>query len=113
MSLAEITCPILAFVGEVDDIGQPLAVRGISQAAPRAKVYESTLRAGHFGLVVGSTAANHTWPTTGELVQWTGRVSDPLPGPYRAHGLRRTISQTRPECRSAIGSSTPWPRSPK
>ncbi|MER2208371.1 MAG: alpha/beta fold hydrolase, partial [Rhodococcus sp. (in: high G+C Gram-positive bacteria)] len=78
VSLAEITCPILAFVGEVDDIGQPQAVRGISQAAPRAKVYESTLRAGHFGLVVGSTAANHTWPTTGEFVQWT-ETGGPLP----------------------------------
>lgn len=73
VSLAEITCPILAFVGEVDDIGQPQAVRGIRHAAPRAQVYESSLRAGHFGLVVGSAAANHTWPTTGEFVLWTER----------------------------------------
>src|SRR3546814_5291395 len=50
----------------------------MSRAAPRAKVYESTLRAGHFGLVVGSTAANHTWPTTGEFVQWT-ETGGPLP----------------------------------
>ncbi len=33
VSLAELSCPILAFVGEVDDIGQPLAVRGIKRAA--------------------------------------------------------------------------------
>jgi putative long chain acyl-CoA synthase len=70
VSLAELTCPIMAFVGEVDDIGQPLAVRGIRRAAPRANVYESTLRVGHFGLVVGSAAAAHTWPTTGEWVRW-------------------------------------------
>ncbi|QCQ91266.1 acyl-CoA synthetase [Rhodococcus sp. SGAir0479] len=76
VSLAEISCPVLAFVGEVDDIGQPLAVRGIKRAAPRAEVFESTLRAGHFGLVVGSAAASRTWPTTGEWVLWregTGR----------------------------------------
>lgn len=71
VSLAELTCPILAFVGEVDDIGQPVAVRGIRRAAPRAKVFESTLRAGHFGLVVGSSAATRTWPTAGRFVLWT------------------------------------------
>ncbi|WP_441346822.1 acyl-CoA synthetase [Rhodococcus sp. W8901] len=70
VSLAEITCPVLAFVGEVDDIGQPLAVRGIKRAAPRAEAFESTLRAGHFGLVVGSAAAARTWPTTGQWVRW-------------------------------------------
>ncbi|MDJ0393208.1 AMP-binding protein [Rhodococcus sp. G-MC3] len=70
LTLSDLTVPILAFVGEVDDIGQPLAVRGIRRAAPRAEVYESTLRAGHFGLVVGSTAASQTWPTTGEWILW-------------------------------------------
>ena len=58
VTLAEITCPILAFLGEVDDIGQPLAVRGIRRASPRAEVYEYSLRAGHFGLVVGSVLGN-------------------------------------------------------
>ncbi|RVW05772.1 acyl-CoA synthetase [Rhodococcus xishaensis] len=70
VGLAELSCPILAFVGEVDDIGQPLAVRGIKRAAPHAEVFESTLRAGHFGLVVGSAAAARTWPATGEWVRW-------------------------------------------
>ncbi|KIQ19697.1 AMP-binding protein [Rhodococcus sp. MEB064] len=70
VSLAELTMPILAFVGEVDDIGQPLAVRGIRKAAPRAEVYEAGLRAGHFGLVVGSTAATQTWPTTSAWIRW-------------------------------------------
>jgi putative long chain acyl-CoA synthase len=70
ITLAEITCPILAFIGDVDDIGQPAAVRGIRWAAPRAEVSEVVLRAGHFGLVVRSTAATHTWPNVGKWVLW-------------------------------------------
>ena len=41
VTLTDITCPVLAFVGEVDDIGQPASVRGIRRAAPNAEVYES------------------------------------------------------------------------
>ena len=63
-------CPILAFVGEVDDIGQPPAVRGIKRAAPRAEVWEAMIRASHFGLVVGSKAANITWPTVADWALW-------------------------------------------
>ncbi|OHV04813.1 acyl-CoA synthetase [Mycobacterium talmoniae] len=70
VTLTDITCPVLAFVGEVDDIGQPAAVRGIRRAAPDADVYEYLLRAGHFGLVVGSKAAEETWPTVAGWVQW-------------------------------------------
>ncbi|MEE2032218.1 acyl-CoA synthetase [Rhodococcus chondri] len=70
VTLAEITCPVLAFVGEVDDIGQPLAVRGIRRAAPRAEVFEYSLRAGHFGLVVGTVAGQQTWPAVSEWVHW-------------------------------------------
>ncbi|MFZ0903687.1 MAG: acyl-CoA synthetase, partial [Mycobacterium sp.] len=78
ITLAEITCPVLAFVGEIDDIGQPASVRGIRRAAPRAEVSEVLLRAGHFGLVVGSTAATHTWPTVGNWVLWRdGRAPRP------------------------------------
>ena len=40
VTLTDITCPVLAFVGEVDDIGQPASVRGIRRAAPNAEVYE-------------------------------------------------------------------------
>src|SRR6201997_5639487 len=69
-TLTDITCPILAFIGEGDDIGQPASVRGIRRAAPNAEVYEYSLRTGHFGLVVGSTAATHTWPTVGNWVLW-------------------------------------------
>ncbi|MDL9938928.1 alpha/beta fold hydrolase [Gordonia sp. ABSL1-1] len=79
VSLAEITCPILAFVGEADDIGQPAAVRGIVRAAPNAKVYESRLAAGHFGLVVGSAAGSHTWPTVADWVNWVSLDADKPP----------------------------------
>jgi putative long chain acyl-CoA synthase len=78
VTLTDITCPVLAFVGEVDDIGQPPAVRGIRRAAPNAEVYEYTLRVGHFGLVVGSKAAQQSWPTVADWVLWiSGRADKP------------------------------------
>jgi putative long chain acyl-CoA synthase len=70
VTLTDITCPVLAFVGEVDDIGQPASVRGIRRAAPNAEVYERSIRTGHFGLVVGSRAARESWPTVAEWVRW-------------------------------------------
>ncbi len=76
VTLTDITCPVLAFVGEVDDIGQPASVRGIRRAAPNAEVYEYRLRAGHFGLVVGTKAAQQTWPTVAEWVLWSSGAAD-------------------------------------
>src|ERR1700752_119276 len=70
VTLSDINCPVLAVVGEVDDIGQPASVRGIKRAAPQADVYEFMIRAGHFGLVVGSKAATQTWPTVAQWVKW-------------------------------------------
>ncbi|WP_029115683.1 acyl-CoA synthetase [Mycobacterium sp. URHB0044] len=70
VTLSDIDCPVLAVVGEVDDIGQPASVRGIKRAAPKADVYEYLIRTGHFGLVVGSKAANQTWPTVAAWVKW-------------------------------------------
>ncbi len=104
ITLAEITCPVLAFIGEIDDIGQPASVRGIRRAAP-APVSEVLLRAGHFGLVVGSTAATHTWPTVGNWVLWQdGRgprpegvhamEADPSVGIDGAVGLASRISHS-------------------
>ncbi|MEY8016508.1 acyl-CoA synthetase [Mycobacterium servetii] len=76
VTLTDITCPVLAFVGEVDDIGQPASVRGIRRAAPNAEVYESIIRTGHFGLVVGSKAAEQSWPTVAAWVQWLSNGGD-------------------------------------
>src|SRR5690606_16143828 len=70
VTLSDIKCPVLAVVGEVDDIGQPASVRGIKRAAPDADVYEFTIRAGHFGLVVGSKASSQTWTTVAKWVKW-------------------------------------------
>jgi putative long chain acyl-CoA synthase len=70
VTLADIDCPILTFVGEVDEIAPPPAVRAINRAAPRADIYEVTLRAGHFGLVVGSTARRATWPIVAQWAHW-------------------------------------------
>lgn len=76
VTLTDITCPVLAFVGEVDDIGQPASVRGIRRAAPDAEVYESLIRTGHFGLVVGSKAAQQSWPTVAKWVKWLSTGGD-------------------------------------
>src|ERR1700761_1997794 len=76
VTLTDITCPVLAFVGEVDDIGQPASVRGIRRAAPNAEVYECLIRTGHFGLVVGSRAAQQSWPTVAEWVEWLATSGD-------------------------------------
>ncbi len=76
VTLGDIEVPILAVVGEVDDIGQPPAVRGIQRAAPNADVYEYLIRAGHFGLVVGSKAAAQSWPTVAGWVRWLSGEGD-------------------------------------
>lgn len=76
VTLTDITCPVLAFVGEVDDIGQPASVRGIRRAAPDAEVYEARIRTGHFGLVVGSKAAEQGWPTVAAWIEWLSTGGD-------------------------------------
>jgi putative long chain acyl-CoA synthase len=71
VTLADLSCPILYFVGSRDEMGRPAAVRGIRRAAPRSNVmYEVMVKAGHFGLVVGSTALTVTWPTIVDWMRW-------------------------------------------
>ena len=70
VTLADIDLPVLTVVGSTDTIGHPDAVRAIRRAAPSAEIYELTLRAGHFGLVVGSTAMAHTWPAVAAWARW-------------------------------------------
>jgi putative long chain acyl-CoA synthase len=71
VTLADITSPILYFVGNRDEMGRPAAVRGIRHAAPAAReLYEVPLKAGHFGLVVGSTALTITWPSVVAWMRW-------------------------------------------
>lgn len=85
VSLADIHCPILYFVGETDDIARAPSVRAIKTAAPNSEVFEVAIRAGHFGLVVGSKALRFSWPTVIEWVRWREQLGErpsllPLPG---------------------------------
>src|SRR6185437_1476028 len=85
LTLADIACPILSVVGSVDEIAPAAGVRAIRRAAPRAKVYELTLPAGHFGLVVGSKANAVTWPAVAAWTRWLAGEGE-LPAPVREVG---------------------------
>ena len=125
VTLADMTCPILAFVGENDEIAPARSVRAARWAAPRSDVYEVSLPAGHFGLVVGSTAVETTWPTVAAWMQWRdgrrraargGRADRGDAGARpRAGSAPRTGSAPAPSSRSAPGSApcrrSPGPRS--
>lgn len=71
ITLADITCPILAFVGLSDSIAPPRTVRAIYAAAPQADCYQVKVPTGHFGLVVGSRANEGTWPAVLEWLAWS------------------------------------------
>jgi putative long chain acyl-CoA synthase len=90
VTLADLSCPILCFVGEIDEIGQPESVRGIDRAAPHARIYEVALRAGHFGLVVGGTARAVTWPTVAAWARWVSGLGE-LPDVVQPVGSRTPI----------------------
>lgn len=70
VTLADITCPILAFVGLSDSIAPPRTVRAIYAAAPQSDCYQVKVPAGHFGLVVGSRSNQVTWPAVLEWLTW-------------------------------------------
>ena len=95
VTLADIDCPILCFVGTKDDIAPEDAVRAVATAAPAADVYETPLEAGHFGLVVGSQSVNVTWPT---VIDWATWLTD---GGERPAGVERLDAErpstTRPK----------------
>lgn len=78
-SLADIGVPILSFYGLRDDIARAAAVQAIAEAAPLAEVHQVALPAGHFGLVVGSTAMRMSWPTVAQWVLWRDS-GGPRPG---------------------------------
>lgn len=123
VTLADITCPVLTFVGEVDEIAPPPMVRGIRRAAPRAQVYEASLRAGHFGLVVGGLAIAQTWPAVAEWAKWrAGEGGLPeivapvagdeeaapasLPGGPAGYGLQLAMGIGTSAARSAFRTAT-------
>ncbi len=67
---ADITGPVFDVVGTVDSIAPADSVRALGRAAPQADVYEMAIRAGHFGLVVGSASTERTWPTVADWLHW-------------------------------------------
>lgn len=78
VTLADLTVPIMTFVGTKDTLGVPESVRAIRQVVPDADVYEVTMRTGHFGLVVGLTASDISWPAVSAWVEWRTNGT-PLP----------------------------------
>ena len=72
VTLADIRCPILVFVGLSDSIAPPRTVRAIYAAAPQSDCYQVRVPAGHFGLVVGSRSNEVTWPAVLEWLAWCG-----------------------------------------
>ncbi|WP_019633264.1 AMP-binding protein [Actinomadura atramentaria] len=114
VTLADLSCPVLTFVGEVDEIAPPPMVRGIRRAAPRAAVYEASLRAGHFGLVVGTLAMEQTWPVVadwlaGDLAPSVHRVTGDGPAPAArppaGYGLRLALGAGGGTARAAAGAA--------
>ncbi len=83
VTLADIDRPMLTVVGTVDEIAPAAGVRAIKRAAPKADVYELSLRAGHFGLVVGSAATATTWPAVAEWTRWRAGASELPPEIHR------------------------------
>jgi putative long chain acyl-CoA synthase len=91
-SLGDITCPVLALVGTRDDMARPAAVRGITDAAPQADVHLVDVAAGHFGLVVGSTALTRVWPLVGDWVTWRAGQGEEPADLHAGEPLSRTRS---------------------
>jgi putative long chain acyl-CoA synthase len=94
VTLADIRLPILAFVGDRDEFARPATVRAITGAAPEADVHEIELHAGHFGLVVGSTANHVTWPAVIDWIHWRDAGG---PTPRALVPMRRERMNDEPE----------------
>ncbi len=116
VTLADMTCPILAFVGQSDEIAPAKSVRAARWAAPLSDFYEVTLPAGHFGLVVGSSAVERTWPTvagwarwragTGELPTGVEKIEGEMEMPAEAmSGLRRVGAGAQLALGAGVGAA--------
>ncbi|NRA32992.1 MAG: alpha/beta fold hydrolase [Polyangiaceae bacterium] len=82
VTLSDITCPVLYFLGTRDALARPRAVRAINSVLTDAEVFEVQVKSGHIGLVVGPIASEKTCPTIAEWVRWQaneGRRPTSLP----------------------------------
>lgn len=102
VTLADIACPVLSFVGNVDEIAPAPGVHAIRRAAPRADVYEVVMDAGHFGLVIGSKANELTWPTVAEWTRWRDHGAA-LPDAVTAVSADDSDGVPLPEVRTRVG----------
>ncbi|MEA2223812.1 MAG: putative long chain acyl-CoA synthase [Solirubrobacteraceae bacterium] len=100
VTLADVTLPVLTVVGEVDQIAPPRAVRAVRRAAPHADIYELALPAGHFGLVVGSTASRATWPV---VAGWTRFCDEQAPLPAEVHRIGEDEPDPEPPVGTRVG----------
>jgi putative long chain acyl-CoA synthase len=78
LTLADVTNPLLAVIGDQDQVASARAIRPLAAAAPRADTWETHVNAGHLGLVVGSRAKAQGWPAVIDWVRWAdGRQAEP------------------------------------
>ncbi len=100
-TLADITSPVLAFVGDVDSIAPAASVRAIARAAPAADCWECAIPTGHFGMVVGTGAARRTWPTVAEWVHWRAGTGEQ---PAAVHELVEVEAQESKGALNTLGA---------
>jgi putative long chain acyl-CoA synthase len=96
LTLADVTCPILYFVGERDEFARGPSVHAIRDAAPLAEAYDMSVRTGHFGLVVGSLAMKHTWPAVAGWLRFHEQLG-PLPEDLRGRADHAPRPSALPE----------------
>lgn len=99
ITLADITCPILYFVGFHDEFARPSSVRAIAKVAVDSQIYERGISAGHFGLVVGSRARTQVWPVVLEWFSWISGLQD------RPTEIKHVHEATQSHTSSAQGPS--------
>ncbi|WP_349239850.1 alpha/beta fold hydrolase [Patulibacter sp. SYSU D01012] len=87
VTLADLTCPILAFSGDADTIARRASVRAIQRATPRTVAYELPVPSGHFGMIVGSAAGEVTLPAVRDWIRWVEAGDPAAPPPDGLHPI--------------------------
>lgn len=93
ITMADLHCPILYFVGQRDDLARPASVRAIQKYAPNAQLTECVVDAGHFGLVVGSKAMSVSWPTVVRWIAWHNGVEPEFELPESSSNAQEVSSE--------------------